>query len=93
MANTQMSKKEATDLMAYFTLISVSKIGNQLLEKYVSLEQTDKMMRVIVDLFKEDHKASEIFIIGQLQKLLQKLDNHQVSESTKKYFKKVDNER
>jgi hypothetical protein len=89
---SQMTKKEAVDLMAYFTLVAVSKMGNQLLEKYVSVEQTDKMMRVVVSLFAEDSLVSEAFIIGQLQRLLRKLDVHEVPESQIKYFKKGDSE-
>ena len=88
----QMTRKEAVDLMAYFTLVSVSKQGDALVEKYVSQAQIDKMMRTIVSLFKGDNKKAETFILDQIQRLLRKLDKHNDLEAKESTFIKGDKE-
>jgi hypothetical protein len=85
---SQLTKKDAVDLMAYFTMISVSKMGNQTLEKHITAEQTDKMMRVVVHMFKQDEKKAEEFIVDRLKTLITKLNSFDDSECQIKNFKK-----
>lgn len=88
MSKSQMTKKESIDLMAYFTLISVSKQGENLVGKLMTREQIDKMMQVAVILFDNNSKKAENFIINNLNRLLKKLETHEISESQKKKFEK-----
>lgn len=86
----QMTKKDAIDLMAHFMLIAQSKQGNQLLEKHMGDGQIDKMMQVVVSLFKGENEKAEQFIINRIEVLLKKLDAHKIPENSRKYFEKGD---
>lgn len=83
----KMTKREAVDMMAYFSLISISKMGNELIEKLMTPDMIDKMMRVNVALFDNDDKKCERFIVNQMQKFIVKLDAFDDSECQRKNFK------
>ncbi|EJW13944.1 hypothetical protein OB446_027090 [Paenibacillus alvei] len=86
----QMTKKQAIDLLATLTFISVSKNGEQVIEKIgLTEEQTDKMMRVVVSLFNNDEVEANKFIIKEMKKLLKKLDEHDDSDAKESTFKRT----
>lgn len=88
----QMSKKQAIDLFALLTMISVSTNGEQVIEAIgLTEEQTDKMMRVVVGSFENDEKKANQFIVSRVKKLLKTLENHEIDESQIKYFERVEN--
>ncbi|OME54099.1 hypothetical protein BSK59_16090 [Paenibacillus odorifer] len=84
----QMTQKEAINLFATLTFISVSKNGEEVIEQLgLTEEQTDKMMRVVVNLFDADEIKANNFIFKEVQKLLKKLDAHDARECQIKNFK------
>ncbi|MGG4105086.1 hypothetical protein AAXB25_14315 [Paenibacillus lautus] len=83
----QMTKKEILNLYSLMIMISVSKNGESVFEATGFTEDhMDKMMRVLVSSFKDDEKKANEFIVNEVNKLLKKLDVHEVSESQRKYF-------
>ncbi|MCY9757674.1 hypothetical protein M5X00_25950 [Paenibacillus alvei] len=84
----QMTKKQAIDLLATLTFISVSKNGEQVIEEIgLTEEQTDKMMRVVVSLFNNDEVEANKFIVKEMKKLLKKLDEHDDKDAKESTFK------
>lgn len=84
----QMTKKEIINLLATLTFISVSENGEGIIERIgLTPEQTDKMMRVLVNLFNNDEVEANKFIVKEMQKLLKKLEDHDASECQIKNFK------
>lgn len=83
----QMTKKQAIDLLATLTFISVSKNGEHIIEQIgLTEEQTDKMMRVVVSLFNNDELEANKFIIKEMKKLLKKLDDHDDTDAEERTF-------
>lgn len=85
----QMTKKQAIDLLATLTFISVSKNGESVIEQIgLTEEQTDKMMRVVVSLFNNDEMEANRFIVKEMKKLLKKLEEHDASDAKERTFKR-----
>ncbi|TVX85981.1 hypothetical protein [Paenibacillus agilis] len=89
----QMTKKQAIDLLATLTFISMSKNGEEVIEALgLTEEQTDKMMRVVVSLFNNNEVEANKFIVKEMRKLLKKLDVHDDTDAKERTFKGVDNQ-
>lgn len=89
----QMTKKEILNLYSLMVMISVSKNGESIFEVTGFTEENmDKMMRVLVSSFDEDEVKANKYIIKEVNKLLEKLEDHEVSENQRKYFTKGDEE-
>lgn len=89
-SKSQMTKEEITDLLSLFTLIAVSKNGEDEFQRLgITEEQADKMLRVSVNLFDNDEKKAEEFIRNKVIELLAKLDAHDDSECQINNFKGV----
>ncbi|WP_090739409.1 hypothetical protein [Paenibacillus sp. Mc5Re-14] len=87
----QMAKKEILNLYSLMIMISVSKNGESVIEATGFTEENmDKMMRVLVSSFDEDEVKANKYIVKEVNKLLKKLDDHEVSENQRKYFPKGD---
>lgn len=85
----QMTKKEILYLYSLMITISVSKNGESVFEATGFTEDhMDKMMRVLVGSFDGDEVKANKYIVNEVNKLLKKLDVHEVDESQRKYFTK-----
>lgn len=85
----QLTKREAIHLFSLLTMISVSKNGEHIIEKIgLTEEQTDKMMRVIVNMFNGDEAKANEFIVKEALKLLEKLEHHDDCNAKESTFNK-----